>query len=128
MTPHHLPKISITINAWCFNCPEIVPSGDDSYCKVTGKNFGESCSPYPDEKCLYYKEALNKAIKKFCISYSERENVLDKIIKHIIFDIDVAKSAINEKDAVLYQSRIKTLEHILGEITKLQQQEERQYD
>jgi len=86
---------------------------------------------YNEEEFLLDYDMKKQLLKELCphsSAGSKAENVLDKIIKHIIFDIDVAKSAINEKDAVLYQSRIKTLEHILGEITKLQQQEERQYD
>jgi hypothetical protein len=70
-TSHFLPVVEISVDMSCRYCPEVKHIGDDSYCPITGTNFGEGC-PFPykmypyQKECPYLKKAMDKAIKKFC--------------------------------------------------------------
>jgi hypothetical protein len=65
------PIVNILIDENCERCcPNIIRSGDDTYCSITGTNFGEG-PPFPfkmypyQKECPYLKKAREAAIKEF---------------------------------------------------------------
>jgi hypothetical protein len=64
------PKVVISAAAWCMQCPEIGVDGDDTYCKITEKNFGEGTATpiksYRDQKeCPFLNDVTDLAIRQF---------------------------------------------------------------
>jgi hypothetical protein len=83
------PRVAIEWNAWCSKCPSIGRDGDNTFCKITMKNFGESPSPAPDKNCPYLNDMFNDAVIAFI---NKRPQIRELLMKDIIEELERRKT------------------------------------
>ena len=78
------PRVAIEWYAWCGKCPSIGRDGDNTFCKITMKNFGESPAPAPDKNCPYLNDMFNDAVIAFINKYPQiRELLMKDVIEEL---------------------------------------------